>query len=428
MRMIRREFMKTTSAVALGATFAPFLRAAENPDEERRVSRRNVMVRNVSDFDAARKVFATGKGDVAFLGGSITEMNGYRPMVCEHLEKSFPQTKFRFVAAGVSSTCSDVGAFRLESDVLRRCEKGAPDLFFVEFAVNDDQDGFFSYEHAARSMEGVIRHVKRVNRDAAIVMTFFVNENLMESYRDGKIPTSIRAHEAVAKRYGVTTVNMAKEIQTRIDDGEITWEEYGGVHPSPRGARECADMIDSAVDAATKSEPDPMRRGVRDFPAPIDPFCYSDARWRGFDGVATNDGEITDAPSSEARGFRLFVPDWSKIPGSFRSQFEDVACLCAEKPGAEARFEFQGNAVALYILAGPDAGMIECRVDDGEFRKIDAFHPYSEGLHYPRALMLADALTPGAHVATIRVAEEKNAKSRGTALRVMQIGVNRSET
>ncbi|MEK6234719.1 MAG: prolyl oligopeptidase family serine peptidase, partial [Planctomycetales bacterium] len=45
------------------------------------------------------------QGHVAFIGGSITEMNGYRPMVCENLQKRFPETEFTFTDAGISSTC-----------------------------------------------------------------------------------------------------------------------------------------------------------------------------------------------------------------------------------------------------------------------------------------------------------------------------------
>lgn len=40
------------------------------------------------------------KGHVAFIGGSITEMNGYRPMVMEILKKRFPDTAFTFTDAG----------------------------------------------------------------------------------------------------------------------------------------------------------------------------------------------------------------------------------------------------------------------------------------------------------------------------------------
>src|SRR6266436_2049020 len=58
------------------------------------------------------------KGRVAFIGGSITEMNGFRPMVCDLLRKRFPGTAFKFTDAGIASTCSTTGAFRLATDVL----------------------------------------------------------------------------------------------------------------------------------------------------------------------------------------------------------------------------------------------------------------------------------------------------------------------
>src|SRR3954451_12173104 len=75
-------------------------------------------VRARGSLDNSRLKFQTQrKGSVAFIGGSITEMEGYRAMVCELLKKRFPETAFNFTAAGISSTCSTTGAFRLASDV-----------------------------------------------------------------------------------------------------------------------------------------------------------------------------------------------------------------------------------------------------------------------------------------------------------------------
>lgn len=431
--MKRRDFIRiaaSASCAALGidAVSARSIVETETSSNDDALLR-NVTRRELIDFAYAKGAFAKGKGDVAFLGGSITEMEGYRPLVCEYLQKRFPKTEFNFIAAGISSTCSDVGAFRLKTDVLSKCEKGWPDLFFVEFAVNDDQDGVFPAERARRGMEGIVRHVKRLNPRAAIVMSFFVNEHIMASYREGAPTTSIRQHDEVAKRYGVSTVNIGKEIQEQIDAGKITWEEFGGVHPAPRGNRICADMITGLLERAwtTLETPGIGLCGTRFLPEPLDPFSYSDADWRGFDGVTTNVGKITDSTSVADGGFRLYVPDWSKIKGSFRNTFSGVPCLCAEKPGAEATFEFDGNAAGLYILAGPDAGIVECQIDGGEFKKIDSYHHYSRSLHYPCALLLADALSPGKHAVKLRVSSEKNANSAGTALRIMQIAVNRPE-
>src|SRR5258707_3763023 len=63
----------------------------------------------------SRAVFErTLKGHVAFIGGSITEMNGYRPMVCQNLQKRFPKSQFTFTDPRISSTTCTTGAFRLQ--------------------------------------------------------------------------------------------------------------------------------------------------------------------------------------------------------------------------------------------------------------------------------------------------------------------------
>ncbi|HRR35348.1 MAG TPA: SGNH/GDSL hydrolase family protein, partial [Kiritimatiellia bacterium] len=119
---------------------------------------------------------------VAFLGGSITEMNGYRPLACESLRRRSPKTAFTFINAGISSTCSTTGAFRLDTDVLVH---GPVDLRFVEFAVNDDQDAHHTREACIRGMEGIIRHAQQANPDLDVVMTFFVNEGMLHTLQQG---------------------------------------------------------------------------------------------------------------------------------------------------------------------------------------------------------------------------------------------------
>lgn len=54
------------------------------------------------------------KGCVAFLGGSITEMRGWRNMIQEDLKQRFPETEFTFIDAGIPSTGSTPHAFRLK--------------------------------------------------------------------------------------------------------------------------------------------------------------------------------------------------------------------------------------------------------------------------------------------------------------------------
>ncbi|MBQ9873189.1 MAG: SGNH/GDSL hydrolase family protein [Thermoguttaceae bacterium] len=403
--MRRREFLilSSTALLAPGFSTPVFAAGADLP--------KNATPRG--SYANSKRVFeTTGKGRVAFLGGSITEMEGYRPMVCEYLQGKFPKTEFEFVAAGISSTNSDFGAYRLGTDVLGGEANLPVDLFFVEFAVNDDQDGGFDLKHAIRGMEGIVRQIRTARPNVDIVMTFFVNENLMQKYREGSVATSIKAHSLVAERYGISTINLAKEIQEEIDAKEITWQEFGGVHPAPRGNKICADMIAAILDDAWQGETATELR-AHPMPEPIDEFCYANGYFRGFEGVGT-DG-----------GFSVFVPDWSKIPGGFRDRFGGQPCLCADKPGAETTFEFDGRALGLFVLAGPDAGIVETKIDDGEWTKTNLYHHYSHALHYPRVVTLADDLSAGKHKATIRVSSEKDERSNGNAVRCLQICVNR---
>jgi lysophospholipase L1-like esterase len=348
------------------------------------------------------------KGTVAFMGGSITEMNGYRPMVCDILKKRFPATDFKFVDAGIGSTCSTTGAFRLMADVFAQ---GPVDLFFVEFAVNDDQDAAHTRAECIRGLEGIIRHARQINPNIDIVVTFFVNEGMLKTLQSGQTPLTIEAHETVAKHYEVSTINLAKEAAEEITAGKLTWKQYGGVHPAPYGNAIGARMIDElfsrawaaplAADAALKAYPNPE---------PIDPLSYSNGRF-----IDPKEAQIKS-------GWTLGVPDWKSLPGSKRPRFTSIPMLYATEPGAEATLSFEGTAIGAYIVAGPDAGIVEASIDDGPATSVNLFHHFSAGLHYPRTVMLGTDLKPGKHTLKLRVSPET--KSSGHAARIIQFGVN----
>ncbi|MGC9329386.1 MAG: hypothetical protein ACP5I1_17255, partial [Candidatus Hinthialibacter sp.] len=56
-------------------------------------------------------------GRIAYLGGSITTMKGWRELTYDLFQKRFPETTFEFIDAGIGGTNSTLGAFRFEEDV-----------------------------------------------------------------------------------------------------------------------------------------------------------------------------------------------------------------------------------------------------------------------------------------------------------------------
>lgn len=355
-------------------------------------------------------------GHVAFMGGSITEMNGYRPMLCEFLQQRFPETKFTFTDAGISSTCSTTGAFRLERDVL---SKGPVDLFFVEFAVNDDQDAMHARRECIRGMEGIVRHVRQHNPNADIIITYFVNPGMMEKLGRDEEPISTGAHESVAERYQVSTVHLAREVTERIANGTLTWEKYGGVHPAPFGNRIAADMViellESAWGASKTGAADPQRNANRPHPmpeAPLDTNSYGNGRF------------ISPAEATIENGWKWETPNWNSIPGQLRGRYANRPLLCADTPDAAIKLKFTGTAIGAFLLAGPDAGIVEASVDDGPFHTIDLYHRFSGGLHYPRTVMFATDLQMGPHVLRLRTTEKGNSASKGVTARILEFTVN----
>ena len=351
------------------------------------------------------------KGHVAFIGGSITEMNGYRPMVMDILKRRFPETQFTFTSGGISSTCSTTGAFRLHDHIL---SKGPVDLFFIEFAVNDDQDAHHARRQCIRGMEGIIRHTRLHNPNADIVITYFVNPEMLKTWQSGKTPLSVGAHREVAEHYHVSTINLAKEIADRITAKTLTWQQFGGTHPKPYGNEICASMIDRMM----------SRAWAPGLPADAKLKAHTLPK-KALDGNSYFRGRLISPSKAEIiRDMVVHVPDWSAIKGGFRSQFAGDKLLCASKPGAEITLDFEGTAIGVYVLAGPDAGIVETSVDGKPYKPFNLFHKFSMGLHYPRTVVFDADLEPAEHTLRLRVSLDKDAQSTGHAMRVLYFTAN----
>jgi len=368
--------------------------------------------RNLNLRDSTRNSHAvftkTGKGHVAFIGGSITEMNGYRPILQAMLKKKFPQTEFTFTDAGIASTCSMTGAHRLQEDVL---SKGKVDLFFIEFAVNDDQDAMHAKRDSIRGMEGIIRQCRANNPQMDIIVTYFVNEGMIDRFNKNVPNVPIEAHEEVCKHYGISSVNLAKEVTQLINEEKLTWKVFGGTHPGPVGNALAAQMCTQILEGSW-SKPQEKASEYAMPAKPIDEGNYGNGHF-----IDVSKTKLSD-------GWSVSVPDWKKIPGSFRDRFGGKPVLQGATPGAVASLSFEGQAVGVYILAGPDAGMLEVSVDGGEWKKVDLFHRFSKGLHYPRTVMLASDLKPGKHEVSFRLSADHDPASKGTAARILKWAVN----
>lgn len=355
------------------------------------------------------------EGHVAFLGGSITQMEGYRPRIADWLQQRFPDCKFNFTNAGISSTCSTTGACRLERDVL---SQGPTDLLFVEFAVNDDQDAGHTADDCVRGMEGIIRQTLKHNPRANIVMTHFINPGMLTSLKNGENILTATEHEKVARAYNVSSVYLSKIVADRISQGTLTWKRFGGTHPGPEGNQLAADMAVSVLESGWRA----FTRSGHDCEGSIPPADISEIAPLKKNSYSRGTLVPLKAATTDS-AWSVSEPNWNAIGGGKRQQFLGVPLIHSDQVGATLKLHFHGTAVGAFVLAGPDAGQVEVRIDNGEWQTVDLYHRFSRGLHYPRTVMFANTLPDAPHQLTLRIAPQDKAE-RGTAVRILHPVVN----
>ncbi len=93
-------------------------------------------------------------------------------------------------------------------------------------------------------------------------------------------------------------------------------------------------------------------------------------------------------------------------------------------PAKKLILKFEGNAVGIAVAAGPDAGIIEFRIDGGEWKKQDLFTKHSKSYHLPWYFTLADGLGKNSHTLQLRLSNEKNTLSVGNSCVLRYFYVN----
>lgn len=308
--------------------------------------KKNVPVITVSDFYDAKecnvrkgiphffsKLQQSKELTIAFIGGSITQGgHGYRTQVAAYIQSLNPNGKYKWINAGVSGTGSDLGACRLNEQVL----KHHPDLLFIEFAVN----GAF-----ADAVEGIIRQALISNPEMGVCLIYTVTTSQFAIYTKGSIPENINNLEKVADYYNIPSIHMAMEAAYLETNGKIHFS-VDGVHPLKAGG----DLYASAI-----------ARGLNKMKsAPVSIFSNLPS--------ALSKDNWEDANMYNPTSIAVFHGNWNKIQTQsepklkpFQNWFSTI--MYTESPNDYFVFKFQGSMFGLFDIGGPEVGQLEIEID-----------------------------------------------------------------
>jgi lysophospholipase L1-like esterase len=346
---------------------------------------------------------------VAFFGGSITNMVGWRDLVCKYLSATYPSTHFTFINAGIPSLGSLPHAFRLDKDVL---SQGRIDLLFIESAVNDRVNGT-NEQTQRRALEGIVRHTLATNPNTNIIMMAFVDPDKMNDYAAGKVPPEVQVHQGMAQKYHLPFINLAKEVNDRIAAGEFNWkDDFKNLHPSPFGQGIYLRTIRQLL-SIELSKPIPTKLSPATLPKAADDFNYSNGTY------------LDIHQAKNLNGFTL-NENWKPTDSIHtRPGFVNLPVLVADQPRASLELPFTGRIIGISVVSGPDAGIIKYNIDGKPQPDIDLYTQWSKSLHLPWYLILGDGLASGQHTLKLTVSDQHNEKSKGTACRIVYFLVNR---
>lgn len=112
---------------------------------------------------------------IAYLGGSITQQESWRPKTTQWFKDKFKNCNITEVNIGLSGTNADLAVCRIDKDTLTY----NPDLVFIEYAVNGG---------AAKDMEGMLLKIWEHDPTTDVMSVYTTETKYYQSYKSENLP------------------------------------------------------------------------------------------------------------------------------------------------------------------------------------------------------------------------------------------------
>ncbi len=308
---------------------------------------------SVADFSRFDHLAREGASlQVVFLGGSLTwgarasdpQLTSYRALVGQRLREFYPKAHFTFWDAAIGGTGSQLAAFRLQRDVLRR----KPDLVFIDFAVNDHP---FTVElERLAAYESLVRRVILEGGAPVIQMILGLKQDLALTPERGR-PLDEK-HKEVSRLYNTGLGDSVTLMRDRFLEGKAdpdqAWPYYPDVtHPGDKGYALYAEAAWNAFREAVE-----QRKICRAPEKTLCPPIYMNWVRHHLDGSA-----------ALPKGWKIGLPHAMGLAHDFyMSRWLDNVTIAAF--GAEPiRLEFQGSMALLFGEATTTSGKLLVKID-----------------------------------------------------------------
>ena len=335
---------------------------------------------------------------VVYFGDSQTQGKAFTTPLDSsfELQRSINDASYTGINSGVGGTSSQLGIYRLDSDVIAH----NPDLVFVEFYPNDwnisgqGKDTAAANAELAKLLSYHENIIKRLNALDHVPVIIYMNP--MEQSAEGEDSYNTQVVKMLAdllSHYDIPTMDFDAYARSLIATGEYTWDDFriasNNVHFTSKGGQICADwMYDLLVNHASDYVKMP-KFGAADFQsityaAPkLVPSAYAqcDGNWKNI------------AVDTVTEGYWYPVSE-NPFPEGY---------MASNVKGAEMTFKFSGTSLYIFTLIGPNGGKAEYEIDGVYSGTVDTYIA-SSGM-YKMTKTVKTGLENKEHTVTFKVVE-----------------------
>ncbi|MDY4977191.1 MAG: SGNH/GDSL hydrolase family protein, partial [Clostridia bacterium] len=287
-----------------------------------------------------------GELKIAFLGGSITYGTGASKMenrystqlVYNYFKTNFFNKTVTEINSGIGGTPSDLGLMRLNREISSR----APDVVFVEYAVND---GHFDKATTQRQNEGIIRQLLELPKQPVVIPLY--------TCRDGLDETTADYQKEVAQYYGLGSVSFLDYLKE--NGGNEAWSKLttDGVHPNDAGHAKYSEI---AIEAFQNDFP----RFFKTYSVPEE--VMSDHEFRNTTLVPYNEKDRV----AYTGNFEINPSDTQKDSFSGFTHWPNGS-ITSRTIGDQVTFTFRGSTIGLWAMRGTKYGKVSYDIDNGAY-------------------------------------------------------------
>lgn len=348
-------------------------------------------------YNSLKKLKQEKKLIIGYFGGSITEAGGsngrlgWRGRTTDALKEIYSDADIIEIQAAIGGTGSDLGAFRLNEDLLIY----KPDLVFIEFAVNDSGT---AEKRISRSIDGIVRSIIIDNPLIDIIFIYTTTASIIEAINNGYGYRSREVMSRICDYYNIPFIDVGEDLQAAIKDGS-TWESLAPdmVHPTDVGHAIYFKKIKAVMTEFFNINTDVSAPTVSfELKTPFSENPYHNCC-------------IYDAWNIEN------VTDFIKINNSLSGRYPHYI---EGKAGSTFFFSFKGDILGLYWMIAPDSGKIALSIDDCEELIYSSWDSYALSFSRAGYIIINEELTKSEHVLKVRVLEEKDEQSTGFIVRI----------